>query len=159
MSLLPTDSFAAAAFLIDRMYRPVAISKEGRFFAVPETEHPIDGDTWFWSDDNAKVLEFLARPELWRRYPAESAEILRFVRAMCRGPFMFRRVSPPRLDEAERSEGMVRYRHSFLNLRSDLSRGLVVAGMRYHDGRNFDNVLFCNNRVEFTHRHRRFSIS
>ena len=86
----------------------MAISQQGGFFAVPETEHPIDGDTWFWSDDNAKVLEFLARPELWRRYPAESAEILRFVQAMCRGPFMFRRVSPPRLDEAEPSDGMVR---------------------------------------------------
>jgi hypothetical protein len=56
---------------------------------------PIGGDSWFWSDDNAKVLEFLLRPELWRRFPEETAEILRFVRAMCRGPLIFRRVSRP----------------------------------------------------------------
>ena len=32
---------------------------------MAETEEAVDGDRWFWADDNAKVLEFLALPALW----------------------------------------------------------------------------------------------
>ena len=86
MTALPTDTLPAAEFLVRHMYRPVELVANQTHFAIAETAMPIGGDSWFWSDDNAKVLEFLSRPELWRRFPTETAEILRFVRAMCRGP-------------------------------------------------------------------------
>jgi hypothetical protein len=157
MQLLPTDTVPAAEFLLRHMYRPLDLA-EGRFFAVPETANPIGGDVWFWSDDNAKILEFLSRPELWRRFPRETGEILRFVKAMCRDAFIFRRVSPPRLDEIERKGPVATYRHSLMNIRFDLSRGAVLAGLRFHDERNYDNVLLTGNRVEFIYKRRRFVV-
>jgi len=47
------------------MYRPVELGNGTSHFAIAETALPIAGDGWFWTDDNAKVLEFLSRPELW----------------------------------------------------------------------------------------------
>ena len=158
MTALPTDTLPAAEFLVRHMYRPVQLGANKTHFAIAETAMPIGGDSWFWSDDNAKVLEFLSRPELWRRFPTETAEILRFVRAMCRGPLIFRRVSPPRLELIERRDTRSRYRHSLMNVEYDLSRGLVAAGLRFHDERNSENLLLGGNRVEFTHLRRRYRL-
>jgi hypothetical protein len=137
------------------MYRPVELGNGASHFAIAETALPIAGDSWFWTDDNAKVLEFLSRPELWRRFPQQTSEIFRFVRAMCRGPLIFRRVSPPRLEPAETQGTLSGYRHSLMDIKYDLARGEVIAGLRFHDERNRDNLLMTSNYVEFTyHRHR-----
>lgn len=128
-----------------------------RYSAAAETEHPFDGDTWFWTDDNAKILEFLSRPELWRRFPGEFAEILRFVRGMCRPPFIFRRASLPRLDPATSAGRFERWRHSLMNIGCDLRRGVVSVGMRFHDERRF-GLYLTGNHVEFTHRAHRFRL-
>jgi len=140
------------------MYRPVELGNGARHFAIAETALPIAGDSWFWTDDNAKVLEFLSRPELWQRFPYQTTEILRFVRAMCRGPLIFRRVSPPRLELAEKEGTFIGYRHSFMDVKCDLSRGEVIAGLRFHDERNRDNLLMTGNYVEFTHHRHRFRL-
>ena len=93
------------------VHRPPPLSARSRwrtaaqFFAVTETEQLVGGDNWFWLDDNAKVLEFMSRPEVWRRFPEQTLEMLRFVRWMCQGPFMFRRVSTPRLERTGDGEG------------------------------------------------------
>jgi hypothetical protein len=158
MTGLPTDTLPAAEFLVRRMYRPVELGANQTHFAIAETAMPIGGDSWFWSDDNAKVLEFLSRPELWCRFPTETAQILRFVRAMCRGPLIFRRVSPPRLELIEKRDTRSRYRHSLMNVEYDLSRGLVAAGLRFHDERNSENLLLGGNRVEFTHLRRHYRL-
>jgi hypothetical protein len=158
MTVLPTDTLAAAEFLVRHMYQPVDLGVVEPRFAIAETANPIGGDSWFWSDDNAKVLEFFSRPELWHRFPAETGEILRFVRAMCRGPLIFRRVSPPRLEPLEKREGRSRYRHSLMDIEYDLPRGVVAAGLRFHDERNSENLLLTGNRVEFTHRRRRYRL-
>jgi hypothetical protein len=155
MTAIPTNTFAAAEFLVRRMYRPVELGIGESRFAIAETAAPIGGDSWFWSDDNAKVLEFLSRPELWRRFPEETGEILRFVLAMCRGPLIFRRVSRPRLEPIEKRDRRSRYRHSLMNIEYDLWRGSVAAGLRFHDERNSENLLLTGNRVEFTHQQRR----
>ena len=60
------------------------------FSRSPKPPNLVGGDNWFWLDDNAKILEFLSRPEVWRRFPDQTLEMLRFARWMCRGPFMFR---------------------------------------------------------------------
>src|SRR6266699_4141178 len=130
MTSLPTNAVPAAEFLVCHLYRPIDVSAGSRFLAVAETENPGE-DNWFWNDDNAKILEFMSRPEVWRRFPRETAEILRFVRSMCRGPFIFRRVSSPRLDPGVAEGSISGYRHSLMQLKYDLRRGAVVAGVRF----------------------------
>ena len=156
MPRLPTDPFAAAEFLVKHMYRPVGLAAE--HFAVAETETPVDGDVWFWSDDNAKTLEFLLRRELWARFRPETLEILRFVRSLCEGPFIFRRVALPRLDFMEAPGAGPLCRHSLLDLRYDPRQRAVVVGIHFHDDRNGDNLVLGGNWIEFTYRHRRFRV-
>jgi hypothetical protein len=140
------------------MYRPVELGNGASHFAIAETALPIAGDSWFWTDDNAKVLEFLSRPELWQRFPRQTNEILHFVRAMCHGPLIFRRVSAPRLEPTETRGTLSGYRHSLMDVKYDLPRGEVIAGLRFHDERNRDNLQMAGNYVEFTHRHDRFKL-
>src|SRR5215471_6681668 len=158
MPSIPTDAMPAADFIIKHLYRSIALSPNDKFFAVTETENLVDGDDWLWMDDNAKVLEFLSRPEIWQRYPEQVSEILRFVRFMCRGPFMFRRISAPRLELAGSRNKDVRYTHSLMHIGCNLSRGLVVIGVRFHDIRTADNLLLSGNHVEFIHKGRRYRI-
>ena len=158
MALIPTDTFPAAEFLVRHMYRPVELGNGASYFAIAETALPIAGDSWFWTDDNAKVLEFLSRPELWQRFPRQTNEILRFVRAMCHGPLIFRRVSPPRLEPTETRGTLGGFRHSLMDVKYDLPRGEIIAGLRFHDERNRDNLLMAGNYVEFTHRRGRFKL-
>ena len=158
MPMIPTDAIPAAEFLIRRLYRSIDVAEGRRFSAIAENENS-GGDDWYWSDDNAKSLEFLSRPEIWRRFPNETAEILRFVRSMCRGPYIFRRVSSPRLEPGAKEGTVSNYVHSLMQLKHDLSRGAVAAGVRFHDERTHDNLWLTANRVEFTYRHHRFSLS
>jgi hypothetical protein len=151
---LPKDAGAAAEFIVRYLYRPIYLTANARYFAVAETENTND-DGWFWSDDNAKILEFMSQPELRQRFPGETLEILRFVRSMCDGPFIFRRVSAPRLERVGGDRGIARYRHSLLRLGFDPAQGAITAGIRFHDERDADNLTLCGNYVEFTHRGRR----
>lgn len=155
MSSLPTDALGAARLLLRNLYRPIELTPGKKFFAVAETEHPIGGDDWLWTDDNAKVLEFVSRPEIWRRFPEQPRELLRFIEAMCRGPFIFRRVSAPRLERVDGDGPVGNFTHSLMHVRSELPREAVLAGLRFHDGRTADNLMLAGNAVEFTHRGRR----
>ncbi len=157
MKPLPIDPVAAAEFIIRRLYRPLSFG-EADYLAVAETEHPFAGDSWFWTDDNAKVVEFLARPEIRPHYPKEIGEIVRFLRMMCRGPFIFRRVSAPRLLLTGQNGNEASYYHSLMHLRCDLSRGAVMAGIRFHDKRTADNLLLHTNCVEFTSKGRKYTL-
>ena len=67
MPPLPTEALSPAEFIVRHLFRPLEVSEVARFSAVTETEHLVGGDNWFWLDDNAKVLEFMSRPEVWRR--------------------------------------------------------------------------------------------
>jgi hypothetical protein len=156
--MIPTDALPAAEFLIRHLYRSIDVADGGRFSAIAENGTP-GGDDWYWSDDNAKSLEFLSRPEVWRRFPDETVEILRFVRSMCRGPYIFRRVSAPRLEPSGKQGVVSTYFHSLMRLKCDLSRGAIAAGVRFHDDRTHDNLWLTGNRVEFTSRRRRFRLN
>jgi hypothetical protein len=155
--MIPTDALPAAEFLIGHLYRSIDVTDGTRFSAVAENEN-LAGDNWFWSDDNAKSLEFLSRPEVWRRFPDEIGEVLRFVRSMCHGPYIFRRISGPRLEPSGRDGSIAGYLHSLLRLKFDLASGAVAAGVRFHDERTHDNLWLTGNRVEFSHRGRRFTV-
>jgi hypothetical protein len=162
MPAIPTESMPGAEFIARNLCRPIEVADDARFFAVTETEHLVGGDNWFWLDDNAKVLEFLSRPEIWRRFPQQTLEILRFVRWMCRAPFMFRRVSSPRLERGGgQGEGLktgTHHIHSLMHVRRDLPHGMVVVGVRFHDNRTADNLLLTGNSVSFAHNGRRYAL-
>jgi len=156
--MIPIDAIPAAEFLLRHLYRPIEVAEGKTFSAVAENENR-EGDNWFWNDDNAKSLEFLSRPEVWRRFPSEVAEVLHFVRSMCRGPYIFRRISSPRLEPTAKDGDFSGYLHSLMQLQFDLSRGDVAAGVRFHDERTLNSLHLTGNRVEFTHRRRRFRLN
>ena len=156
--MIPTEALPAAEFLIRHLYRSIDVADNTRFSAIAESENP-EGDNWFWNDDNAKSLEFLSRPDVWRCFPNETAEVLRFVRSMCHGPYIFRRVSSLRLEASGKEGAASKYLHSLMQLKCDLSRGAVAAGVRFHDERTHDNLWFTGNRIEFTRRRRRFALN
>jgi len=162
MPEIPTDAMAAAEFIVRHLYRPVEVADDAQFFAATETAELVGGDNWFWLDDNAKVLEFLSRPEVWRRFPEQTLEMLRFVRWMCQGPFMLRRISSPRLERTGDGESLVtgaQHIHSLMRIRRDLPRGMVAVGVRFHDIRSADNLLLTGNVVSFAHRGRRYRVA
>jgi hypothetical protein len=156
--MIPTEALPAAEFLIRHLFRSIDVADGTRYSAIAESENP-GGDNWFWNDDNAKSLEFLSRPEVWQHFPGETAEVLRFVRSMCHGPYIFRRVSSPRLEASGKDGTVSKYLHSLMQLKCDLLRGAVAAGVRFHDERTHDNLWLTGNRVEFTRRHRRFALN
>ncbi len=157
MPKLPTDAAAAAKFLLRHHYKSIDVTAGSRYFAVAESLGP-GADDWFWNDDNAKVLELLSRPEVWRQFRRETGEILRFIRSMCRGPYIFRRVSSPRLEFVGQQDGVLDYRHSLMQVKGDLPRGMVLAGLRFHDGRRSDQLLLAGGSVELTYRGQRFKL-
>ena len=126
--------------------------------AVTETEYPAEGDDWFWTDDNAKVLELMALPAVWRHSPDDVADILRFLTGMCDGRFIFRRLARNRLIQLERDGGRARFVHSLLDIDCDLARGAVTLGMRFHDGRDARNITLTGNYVGFRYRDRNYAI-
>lgn len=146
------DAYPYAAFLLRRLFKPCGPYAARSVQAVAETEQPIDGDVWVWADDNAKVLELLFRPSLWRRFPDETGEILRFLRSMCDGPFIFRRIGAPRLERLTGDDSTGSWIHSLMHIRTDLLNGSVMLGVRFHDGRTAQNVFLAGNYMQFRHR-------
>ena len=78
---------------------------------------------------------------------------------MCRGPFIFRQLSAPRLQLVAQDGTTASYYHSLMHLRFDLPHGYVVAGMRFHDNRTADNLLLCANCVDFTYKGQSYSVN
>ncbi|GAA0590339.1 hypothetical protein GCM10009416_31100 [Craurococcus roseus] len=146
---IPTDPGPYAAFIARYLMQPVAPgSSEPR--AAAETEAAVGGDRWFWADDNAKVLEFLTLPAVWRRHPREVADAFRFLASLCHGPFILRRRGHPRLEEVSNDGGgRARFAHTFMSIECDLPKGVVQVGMRFHDGRNARNLTLTGNHVQF----------
>jgi len=147
----PSSATPYAEFIFRHLLKTLP-SFPGAVRAVSETEVPIEGDNWFWADDNAKVLELLGQPSIWAERPSEVADILTFVRAMCDGPFIFRRIASPRLITIRSDGGNADFCHSLMNIGCDLARGIVSLGMRFHDGRTARNVEMTGNYVRFCHR-------
>jgi hypothetical protein len=148
--MIPADPTPFAAFIVRDLLHPVSpLATEPR--AVSETAGLFEGDRWFWADDNGKVLEFMALPALWRRYPDEAAQVFRYLDELCEGAFIFRRTGHPRLEQLTEQEGSARFLHTSLSIECDLLRGIVGVAMRFHDGRAARNVTLTGNHVQFHH--------
>ncbi|HEY5048395.1 MAG TPA: hypothetical protein VII49_10270 [Rhizomicrobium sp.] len=153
MPIMSSDPKPYAEFILQHMLK-LAPPFPGVKRAVSETELPLEGDIWFWADDNAKVLELLGHPSIWRERPQEVREILEFIWAMCDGPFIFRRIAVPRLVTVTHEGGKAEFLHSIMNVGCDLQRGIVTLGMRFHDGRTARNVQMTGNYIRFCYRNR-----
>lgn len=144
------DALPYADFIVSRLLKNLPSFPHANR-AVAETALPIEGDDWYWADDNAKVLELLSLPSVWRAHPESVTEVVRFVCAMCDGPLIFRRIAAPRFSIEQNEGGQGRFLHSLMNVSCDLDRGEVALGMRFHDGRTAKNVTFGGNYVRFRH--------
>jgi hypothetical protein len=148
--LLTTEALPFADFIVSRLLKDLpAFPHSNR--AVAETAIPIEGDDWYWADDNAKVLELLSLPAVWRAHPEAVTDVVRFVCAMCDGPLIFRRIAAPRFTIEENEGGRGRFLHSLMNISCDLNQGEVTLGMRFHDGRTAKNATFGGNYIRFRH--------
>ncbi|WP_128080064.1 hypothetical protein [Roseicella frigidaeris] len=152
------DPSPYAGFLMRKLLRPCGGSPSGPIQAVAETELQMDGDTWVWTDDNAKVVEMLARPAFWRAYPQQALEILRFLHGMCEAPFVFRRISAPRLSRTSGTAEDGRYVHSMMHVGVRLKQGTVMLGIRFHDARTAENLFLTGNYVHFGHRGKPYTL-
>ena len=52
-------------FIRDHLWQQVGSGPLQGVRALAETEKPLDGDVWFWTDDNAKALEAYLVPEAY----------------------------------------------------------------------------------------------
>jgi hypothetical protein len=157
MLAAPSDPTPYAEFILHHMLKKLP-TFPGATRAVSETELPLDGDVWFWADDNAKVLELLGLPAVWRQRPQEIRDILEFIRAMCDGPFIFRRIAVPLLVTTRDEHGVGEFLHSLMNVGCDLPRGVVTLGMRFHDGRTARNVRMTGNYIRFRHHNKVYTV-
>jgi hypothetical protein len=147
----PFDSGPYVAFLIERLYRRCGATQDAAGLrAFVETEWPTDGDAWAWTDDNAKIFEMLSQPDLWRAFPEQTEAALQFLEVMCEGPFIFRRIGQPRLERV-RDDGAGRglWIHSLMHVEADLPAGMLMLGIRFHDGRTARNLHLVGNYVSF----------
>lgn len=128
------------------------------FMAVSETEKPVLGDIWFWSDDNAKVLDLLGTPNIWRNNREIIPPILDFLSEMSEDALILRRISAPRLEDVTQPGGPVTYTHGLLDVVSRPDKGEVSLGMRFHDGRTARNVVLAGNYVSFSYRGIRYKV-
>ncbi len=70
---MPTEPLPFADFIVSRLLKPLPSWPHSNR-AIAETAIPIEGDDWYWADDNAKVLELLSLPSVWRAHPEASAQ-------------------------------------------------------------------------------------
>jgi hypothetical protein len=154
---IPTSPIPYADFIVQYLMQSVS-QKNPDKRAVAETENALDGDRWFWADDNAKILEFMSLPEVWKKYPDEIRKIFDFVDSLCEGPYIFRRTGHPRIEQVSRDGGKSHFLHTFLHVQSDLAAGIVNVGMRFHDGRTARNVILTGNYVRFVYDDKAFVI-
>ncbi|MBO6756317.1 MAG: hypothetical protein JJ902_08325 [Roseibium sp.] len=118
--------------------------------AVSETEHPVLGDIWFWSDDNAKVLDLLGTETVWRNNREVVPQILSFLTDMSEDALILRRIAAPRLEKLARSDGVAAYTHGLLDIGARPERAEVSLGMRFHDGRTARNAVLGRHYVSFS---------
>ncbi len=151
------DPVAYARFISQSLMRPINPA-DPAIRAASETEADMDGDRWFWADDNAKILTFLARKRLFPSFAQDVVQLQRFLADLCSGPFIMRRVGEPRLDKVRAEGDAGEFVMTFLRLTYQLKLGLVHAGIRFHDGRNGQHLTLTGNYISFTFRGKRYSV-
>ena len=117
--------------------------------ALAETEKPLNGDVWFWTDDNAKALEAYLVPEAYARYQDIADSLLSFVRRMSEGPVILRRIAKPALNVQSEDPDNFRVGTGLMTFHGNLRRDELAISYRFHDGRDVDAVKLSGNWIRF----------
>jgi hypothetical protein len=136
-------------FIRDRLWQQIGSGPLKGVRALAETEKPVNGDVWFWTDDNAKALEAYLVPEAYARYPDIAESLLSFVRRMSEGPVILRRIAKPALNVESENPDNFRVGTGLMTFHGNLRRDEVAISYRFHDGRDVDAVKLTGNRIRF----------
>lgn len=145
---LPTDETRYAPLIVKALYRDGIAGTS--LSALAETEKPIDGDNWFWTDDNAKALEALTLPKIFPDYLTQVGQMVKFIIATSPPPFVFRRRADDRALLKSESTDNFHLATGLMNFRGNLREGLVRQGYRFHDDRKMDAVAFSGDQLGYT---------
>jgi hypothetical protein len=118
--------------------------------ALAETEKPIDGDNWFWTDDNAKALEALSLPKIFPDYATQVGQMVKFVMANSPPPFVFRRRADDRAVLKSESTDNLHLATGLMDFRGNLREGVVRQGYRFHDGRQMDAIVYGGDELRYS---------
>ena len=136
-------------FIRDHLWQPVGSGSLAGLRALAETEKSLDGNVWFWTDDNAKGLETYLVPEAYARYHDIADSLLTFIRRMSDGPVMLRRIAKPNVKiESENPENF-RVRTGLMNYHGNLRAGEINLSYSFHDGRDVDAMKLVSNWIRF----------
>lgn len=147
LTLLNADARNYAPLIVKALYRDNVAGTS--LSALAETEKPIDGDNWFWTDDNAKALEALTLPPVFPSFTTQVGQMVKFIIANSPPPFVFRRRAEDRtLLKSDNVEDF-RLATGLMNFHGNLRQAEVRQGYRFHDFRNLDAVKFTGDYVRF----------
>ncbi len=148
LTLLNADVQRYAPLIVKALYRDNVAGTA--LSALAETEKPIDGDNWFWTDDNAKALEALTLPTIFPDYATQVGQMVKFIIANSPPPFVFRRRAEDRTLLKSANVDDYRLATGLMNFHGNLRQAEVRQGYRFHDFRNLDAVKFSGDYVHFS---------
>ncbi len=117
--------------------------------ALSETEKPIQGDSWYWADDNAKALEAFIVPAAYAKYREVADGLTNFIKTMWNDSAIYRRLAAPTLviDRADASSFKVH--NGLLEVTGNLRADEINVSYRFHDGRSTNALRFGGNWLRF----------
>ena len=156
LTLLNADVKKYAPFIIKALYHDNVAGTN--LSALSETEKPINGDSWYWTDDNAKSLEALTLAPVFPQFTTQAGKIVQFIIANSPPPFVFRRRADERLEVKSDNPNDFRVATGLMNFHGNLSQADIRHGYRFHDDRTEDAVKYSGDFLRFSHRGRIFNV-
>ena len=148
LTLLSADVRKYAPFIIKGLYHDPVTGTS--LAGLSETEKPINGDNWYWTDDNAKSLEALTLAPIFADYAAQAGRLAQFIMDNSPPPFVFRRRTDERLEIRSDKPDDFQVVTGLMNFHGNLRRGEIRQGYRFHDDRNEDAILYTADSVRFS---------
>ena len=155
LNLLNADVRKYAPFIVKGLYHdPVT----GTLLAgLSETEKLINGDNWFWTDDNAKSLEALTLAPIFADYAAQAGKLVEFIIANSPPPFVFRRRTDERLEVKSAKPEDFQVVTGLMNFHGNLRQAEIRQGYRFHDDRNEDATKYSADFVRYSFQGKTYS--
>ena len=148
LTLLNADVRKYAPFIVKALYHERVAGTS--LSALSETEEPINNDSWYWTDDNAKSLEALALPPVFSAFTQQVGQLVKFIIANSPPPFVFRRRTDERLQVLGTNPEDFRVVTGLMNFHGNLRKGEVIQAFLAHDDRREDAVEFSADFLSFS---------
>jgi len=148
LTLLNADVKRYAPFIVKALYHEKVAGTA--LSALSETEKPINGDSWYWTDDNAKSLEALSLDPVFSNFATQAGQITDFIIANSPPPFVFRRRADEHLDLKSDNLDDFRVATGLMNFHGNLRQADIRHGYRFHDDRTEDAVKYGASRIRFS---------